>query len=87
MAVKIVNLGDHRGRRERMEKHEVKAWLVHHARNSPDDLDGFGLVMFKHNPDGSYTSRTRFFVRDALDGPRLPEMARHLLSKCLKCDN
>ena len=84
--MKIVSLNRCREHRERREKHEVKASLVHHARNASDDIDGYGLVMFKHNPDGTYTSRTRFFVHDATDAPRLPELARHCLDLSIKPD-
>lgn len=74
--VKLVSLNRVRERREREERDEVKATLVHHARRVPADMDGFGLLMFKHEPGGGFITVTRMFFRDAADGPRLPDLAR-----------
>ena len=79
-SMKLVSLNTHRERRERMAQQKVKAWLLHWARQAPDNIDGFGLVMFRHDPGGLHSTRTHFFVRDTMDKARLPEMARKQLA-------
>lgn len=79
--MKLVSLNRRRALQKRMERQQAKAWLVNAARNAPEDIDGFGLVMFRRNQNGTFTSRTHFYVRDATDGPRLPELARQELDR------
>lgn len=77
--MKLVRLNRERERREKRERDSAKAWLVNAARNAPMDIDGFGLVVYRNEPDGTITTRTNFFTRNTMDTARLPELARREL--------
>lgn len=81
--MRLVSLNRERERHARMRRQACKAHLLHRARAAPDELDGFALVMYRSvdNGDGtrSYDAMTHYFVRDALDVGRLPDLARHEL--------
>lgn len=83
MRPRLVSLNREHERRTRMKRQACKAHLLHRARAAPDELDGFALVMYRsvENADGtkSYDAMTHYFVRDALDVGRLPDLARHEL--------
>lgn len=83
MTVKLVRLNRERECRIRAERASVRARLVAKAREIDDGIDGYALVVYRHNSDGSVMTQTDYCVRDSRDLYRLPDMAREKVSTAI----
>jgi hypothetical protein len=78
---RVVSLNRKREERRRRERQCVKADLVHQSRQQPDDIDGYALLVFRHEKSGALYSAVRYYVRAPADTYILPELTRERFAK------
>ena len=76
-----ISLTVHRNTREKRQRRQVWDTAQRMARTMPKNIDGFVVVYFKKTGLSATETWADWYVRDAADTFRLPEMARHQIER------
>ncbi len=86
-SMKLASIERERKRREHDDRESISTWLRHHAREmSREEIDGFALVVWRHDDANTVSTRTRYRVRHVLDKFAMPEMVRTKLQRAIDSD-
>lgn len=86
---KPISLTVHRNTRDRHDRHRVSDDLVRSVKSVTADksMDGWVLMAYRKEPlpSGGFELKTRtiFSVRDTMDAPHLPDLARSEITKVI----
>ena len=72
---KVVSLTVHKNTMEKRRRRACYDDLVKTAKEMPKDVDGWGLVYFKNNSDGSFSSSGFYYCTEPKDSMRIHDIA------------
>lgn len=73
----------HRNTRERRERHAARDALLDAAKTHGQDIDGWGLVVYRRSGKEKVMAGAYYFVADPMDAFHLPDMARSKLTEII----
>lgn len=74
----------HKNTKLKHERRRIWNALQSTIKGTSKSIDGFGLIIYSKNEDGSLYSIPSYSVRDALDASRLPGLAYEELSRLFR---